>query len=707
MKKDFRSRIAGLMVSLMAVSSVGNTAAIPAVAATTDDGIWEYEIYAKQNDITYIKLIGYNGMSGDVVIPNHIGDNERDNIVISIENQDIFDGHDEIETLTFGKYLTGFNTRIFDPLENVSEYRVADGNSKLSADDGVLYMEDSLIAYPKAKSGNYTIKDGTTSIGHRSFLETEIDTLTIPSTVNINNEVNNTDNRYDYSFLGAKIKNYEYGDNNNGSIIINGRLVAYGSDSATDLSNVTSANPYAFQTEEQLLDSNLPDDVRKTVPFSFYSGEINNLQTRYFNINGKTAYCYNHGKLNPVTVKDLSDYDEAVSTQEVRHEVKAILFAGYPNDAYGLLDLTGVDEEAAKNITGSLVWKAVDNIQFDLDSIYGIEDKNAAADYADAMMNKIKEISDSEMEDFELKFYSPIGDVQGLVVINKVSRPVQEKPSISITKKDITTNKELPGAKLIVTKEGVTVDTWISTESAHVIYDLEDGTYVLTEETAPDGYLIAESIRFNVENGKVSQKEIVMYDVPEDTHIYISKQDATTKKELPGAHLELYKDGVLFDKWISTDTAHIITNPEDGIYILKEMTAPKGYEVAESITFEVTNGKTSPNPIIMYDEVKVSTPSDATPSDATPSDATPSKPINGGYSGGGSSSTNKTTTGTTIITVKDPAPEIPETTSTPDPVERKVPKTGDIAGTFQSIFGVLSILGTGIFLISKRRNKKA
>ncbi len=160
------------------------------------------------------------------------------------------------------------------------------------------------------------------------------------------------------------------------------------------------------------------------------------------------------------------------------------------------------------------------------------------------LRKKIAQVSESELQDFELKFYAPKGNVQGLVVINKISRPEPTvKPSAVISKLDITTKQELPGASLKVTKDDVVIDEWISTSEKHEIKDLEDGIYILTEVTAPDGYEVAESITFTVENGKVSSNEIIMYDAPISENIIISKQDATTKKELPGAKLELYKDG--------------------------------------------------------------------------------------------------------------------------------------------------------------------
>ena len=176
---------------------------------------------------------------------------------------------------------------------------------------------------------------------------------------------------------------------------------------------------------------------------------------------------------------------------------------------------------------------------------------------------------------------------------------------VSISKQDITTKKELPGAQLVVTdKDGNAVDSWTSTRRPHVIKDLADGKYTLTEITAPNGYTKTESITFTVKDGAVFGGTVVMYDAPDEKEIYISKQDLTTKEELPGAKLIVTdKDGQTVDSWTSTDEVHVIKNLPDGDYTLTEITAPDGYEMAESITFKVVDGQAVGGPVVMYDRV--------------------------------------------------------------------------------------------------------
>ena len=70
---------------------------------------------------------------------------------------------------------------------------------------------------------------------------------------------------------------------------------------------------------------------------------------------------------------------------------------------------------------------------------------------------------------------------------------------VQISKVDIATGKELPGAELTITdKDGKEIDRWVSSDKPHYIEKLPAGDYTLTEITAPDGYDIAERIRFTV-----------------------------------------------------------------------------------------------------------------------------------------------------------------------------------------------------------------
>lgn len=89
---------------------------------------------------------------------------------------------------------------------------------------------------------------------------------------------------------------------------------------------------------------------------------------------------------------------------------------------------------------------------------------------------------------------------------------------VEISKTDIS-GKELPGAKLtILDKDGKTVESWTSEKKPHYIEMLPIGEYTLREESAPNGYLIAEDVKFTVEDTGEIQKVVMKDEVkPEET----------------------------------------------------------------------------------------------------------------------------------------------------------------------------------------------
>lgn len=88
------------------------------------------------------------------------------------------------------------------------------------------------------------------------------------------------------------------------------------------------------------------------------------------------------------------------------------------------------------------------------------------------------------------------------------------------------------------------------------------------------------------------------------TKVRISKQDITTGEELPGAKLQIIdKDGNVIFEWISTNEPHYIEAKliAGEKYILREITAPDGYEIAEDVEFTV-NADGSVTEVTMHDE---------------------------------------------------------------------------------------------------------
>ncbi len=193
------------------------------------------------------------------------------------------------------------------------------------------------------------------------------------------------------------------------------------------------------------------------------------------------------------------------------------------------------------------------------------------------------------------------------------------KPTISISKQDATTGKELPGATLILKDaNGNEKLRWISTNTPKIIENLAPGKYSLTEVTAPDGYIkSSETITFTIDSqGKLIDGPVVMKNKPKNP-VSISKQDATTGKEVPGATLIL-KDskGNQVDKWVSGITPHRVGGLNPGKYTLIETIAPVGYvKSSEEVTFTVKSDGTVDTPVIMLnspEEVVINPPTGGT-----------------------------------------------------------------------------------------------
>ena len=240
-----------------------------------------------------------------------------------------------------------------------------------------------------------------------------------------------------------------------------------------------------------------------------------------------------------------------------------------------------------------------------------ITDENGRIHIEDLTHDTVYYIFESETQPgyhLEQQLYKLTVDANGLIDGKasyelKISNPAN---NVEITKMDITGGRELPGATLTVRNaEDQVVETWVSEETPHKIKGLPAGTYTLTEERAPKGYAIAETITFTVSDS-LQVQQVTMYD--KEIEVAISKQDITSQKELPGAELTVADDnGNVIEKWISTEEPYMVNLPA-GTYTLTEIAAPERYAKAETITFEVTDGMEVQS-VVMYDkpiEVSVS-----------------------------------------------------------------------------------------------------
>lgn len=280
-----------------------------------------------------------------------------------------------------------------------------------------------------------------------------------------------------------------------------------------------------------------------------------------------------------------------------------------------------------------------------------------------------------------------------------------------VSKRDLTNDEELPGATLIIkdAKDNI-VDTWVSTDTPHRVTGLHfDEEYTLTEKRPADGYAVTDDIVFRLErkadaDGHELDEADVYYlkdkkklwiipweewELLDDatvimkddiTRVQISKIDIATGKELPGAELVIKdKDGNTVAQWVSEDKPHYIEKLPAGEYTLTEITAPNGYQLAESIAFTV----------LPTGELQTVVMKDARIPEKTPHEDSPSN-------------TPQPTPGSTPAPSPAPA-SAPTATPAPMPI---IPQTGDVfpfALLSAAVFG--SIVGFGIFAYKRRKSK--
>lgn len=159
--------------------------------------------------------------------------------------------------------------------------------------------------------------------------------------------------------------------------------------------------------------------------------------------------------------------------------------------------------------------------------------------------------------------------------------------------KDIITKKIIYKAGEVIGKDVYVTDE----EGKIVINNLPIGKYLVTEVKTKPGYVldgIEHEVNFEKKDNITKEYEYVLDVENKLTQTSILKTDALTKKPLSGATLQLYlkeNDSLtLVDQWVSTNEEHLIKGLLVGRdYVLKEIDAPNGYNIAPDFTFTIEN----------------------------------------------------------------------------------------------------------------------
>lgn len=168
---------------------------------------------------------------------------------------------------------------------------------------------------------------------------------------------------------------------------------------------------------------------------------------------------------------------------------------------------------------------------------------------------------------------------------------------VEVSKTDMTTGKELPGATLeVIDSDGNVYASWKTDGKPYRLEAIPAGDYTLRETAAPYGYLIANEVKFTVEGNKASDgspeiQKVTMTDERVKGKIALYKSCSKTKKPLKGVMFELRnKEGkkletLVTDKagYVETGLLDICTYNKDGNfgedipYYIVETKAADGY----------------------------------------------------------------------------------------------------------------------------------
>ena len=172
-----------------------------------------------------------------------------------------------------------------------------------------------------------------------------------------------------------------------------------------------------------------------------------------------------------------------------------------------------------------------------------------------------------------------------------------KKPGLSITKIDAETKKPLPNAVFKLTRANGDVikeDIRTGEDGTAFIEGLDAADYIVTEVTAPGGYIIDKTPHaVSLEEGKTYTLTIENSKKP---GLLIKKVDSKTHKALPGATFKITRgDGSVVREAAVTDSDGVIHLAEldTGTYVITETKAPDGYVIDETPkTVQLRKGQT-------------------------------------------------------------------------------------------------------------------
>ena len=228
-------------------------------------------------------------------------------------------------------------------------------------------------------------------------------------------------------------------------------------------------------------------------------------------------------------------------------------------------------------IGGDELFKDADGIPVGLYGTYTFEETKAPAGYVKTDGIISTQIIDSDHHGQAINVLKDVVDEEKVITV-EVDKVSEDTTGVKT---------KIGGATMQLKKaDGTVVESWTTEKGKSKVFKgLEAGKYILHEKKAPDGYVTAKDIEFEVLAVSEVQK-IEMVD--EITKTEFTKTDAKTGKLLAGATMQILDEhGNIVKEWISEEVPTKFEKLPVGKYTLHEAKAPLRYDLAPDISFEV------------------------------------------------------------------------------------------------------------------------
>lgn len=199
--------------------------------------------------------------------------------------------------------------------------------------------------------------------------------------------------------------------------------------------------------------------------------------------------------------------------------------------------------------------------------------------------------------DFEISYQGK--DVNEYTVQIGIEGKIENKlarGTVEVQKVDSLDGKKLEGVEFNISSDedmkNIIKTVKTNKDGIAAFTELELGTYYIQEKEQVDGYVLNDHI-YTVEVKKDGERYSINCE-NQPTLMEFSKVGETGTNELEGATIQVIdkETGKIIDEWVSTTEEHKIYYLIEGKeYIMKEISAPYGYEIAEEITFVAGDGK--------------------------------------------------------------------------------------------------------------------